>query len=266
MRLLLSALLLSVCRSSTLFIFVCACVCAAAAAQDWWNATSYLVYYRKWNLLVGDWLFNYVYSDAQKDGRSRTFSLLLTFGNARVAWLARCSHGWRVAVRLCAVLLCVRPTSGVGGGARIHHLTRTRLLLYVCNGAILFSFVFAEESMCARAGLGWCVCGWLAAPLCPCCCRRAADPVMFVLFLGAGVFFIYLTDLKRGNPAWNIFFWTTLIIGNGILMVLYSREWHARHHPSEGYDTNSWLPWSWQPFMKGYATTASTASAHLARP
>lgn len=31
--------------------------------QDWWNSTSYDEYYRKWNVVVHDWLYNYVYKD-----------------------------------------------------------------------------------------------------------------------------------------------------------------------------------------------------------
>lgn len=33
---------------------------------DWWNSTTYADYYRSWNLVVHDWLFNYVYRDAYK--------------------------------------------------------------------------------------------------------------------------------------------------------------------------------------------------------
>lgn len=31
--------------------------------SDWWTATSFDVYYRKWNVVVHDWLFTYVYKD-----------------------------------------------------------------------------------------------------------------------------------------------------------------------------------------------------------
>lgn len=31
--------------------------------QDWWNATSFDVYYRKWNVVVHDWLYTYIYKD-----------------------------------------------------------------------------------------------------------------------------------------------------------------------------------------------------------
>jgi sterol O-acyltransferase len=30
---------------------------------DWWNSTSYNVYYRTWNTLVHDWLHSYIYQD-----------------------------------------------------------------------------------------------------------------------------------------------------------------------------------------------------------
>lgn len=31
--------------------------------QDWWTATDFRVYYRKWNVVVHDWLYTYVYKD-----------------------------------------------------------------------------------------------------------------------------------------------------------------------------------------------------------
>jgi len=31
--------------------------------QDWWTSTSYNEYFRTWNMVVGDWLFTYVYKD-----------------------------------------------------------------------------------------------------------------------------------------------------------------------------------------------------------
>ena len=30
---------------------------------DWWNSTTFNMYYRKWNILVQDWLYNYIYKD-----------------------------------------------------------------------------------------------------------------------------------------------------------------------------------------------------------
>ncbi|XP_055708622.1 sterol O-acyltransferase 1 isoform X2 [Phlebotomus papatasi] len=31
--------------------------------QDWWNSTSFSMYYRKWNVVVHDWLYTYIYKD-----------------------------------------------------------------------------------------------------------------------------------------------------------------------------------------------------------
>jgi sterol O-acyltransferase len=42
--------------------------------QDWWNATSYTRYYRKWNVIVHDWLYEYIYRDVYALGW-RPFSL-----------------------------------------------------------------------------------------------------------------------------------------------------------------------------------------------
>ncbi|KAJ9582660.1 hypothetical protein L9F63_022999, partial [Diploptera punctata] len=42
--------------------------------QDWWNSTSYAVFFRKWNVLVQDWLFTYIYKDVPF--RKRWISML----------------------------------------------------------------------------------------------------------------------------------------------------------------------------------------------
>jgi sterol O-acyltransferase len=34
--------------------------------SDWWNATYFGTYYRKWNIIVHDWLYYYVYLDLQR--------------------------------------------------------------------------------------------------------------------------------------------------------------------------------------------------------
>ncbi|GAB0088106.1 O-acyltransferase [Sergentomyia squamirostris] len=31
--------------------------------QDWWNSTSFSMFYRKWNVVVHDWLYTYIYKD-----------------------------------------------------------------------------------------------------------------------------------------------------------------------------------------------------------
>ncbi|XP_012254315.2 sterol O-acyltransferase 1 [Athalia rosae] len=31
--------------------------------KDWWNATSYSVYFRTWNIVIHDWLYSYIYKD-----------------------------------------------------------------------------------------------------------------------------------------------------------------------------------------------------------
>ncbi|KAH0629039.1 hypothetical protein JD844_010793 [Phrynosoma platyrhinos] len=31
--------------------------------KDWWNSTSYSVFYRTWNVVVHDWLYYYIYQD-----------------------------------------------------------------------------------------------------------------------------------------------------------------------------------------------------------
>ena len=32
-------------------------------SQDWWNSTNFAMYYRRWNVVVHDWLYTYIYKD-----------------------------------------------------------------------------------------------------------------------------------------------------------------------------------------------------------
>lgn len=51
---------------------------------DWWNSAEFGTYYRKWNIVVHDWLYYYVYLDLnrfvfQSSKRSRFYSKISTF-------------------------------------------------------------------------------------------------------------------------------------------------------------------------------------------
>ncbi len=49
-----------------------------------------------------------------------------------------------------------------------------------------------------------------------------------------------------------------MMIGNGTLMVLYSREWYARNSAhADQFDHASWLPWSWQAFLRARQASAA---------
>jgi len=50
--------------------------------EDWWNVLEFGAYYRKWNIVVHEWLYYYVYCDVSRftnERTSRTFCQLLTF-------------------------------------------------------------------------------------------------------------------------------------------------------------------------------------------
>jgi sterol O-acyltransferase len=49
-------------------------------------------------------------------------------------------------------------------------------------------------------------------------------PILLLLFGGPGVVFTRISE----RVATNVFLWAMLIIGTGILLVCYSREWYAR--------------------------------------
>jgi len=50
--------------------------------EDWWNSVEFGTYYRKWNIVVHEWLFYYVYIDIQRfsrNGINRQWCQLITF-------------------------------------------------------------------------------------------------------------------------------------------------------------------------------------------
>lgn len=47
--------------------------------QDWWHTTSFSSYYRKWNMIVHDSLYNYVYVDLYRLGVPQGICFFLTF-------------------------------------------------------------------------------------------------------------------------------------------------------------------------------------------
>jgi hypothetical protein len=86
-----------------------------------------------------------------------------------------------------------------------------------------------------------------------------------------GVAFVYLTRfVGTTGRAWNIFFWANLIVGNGILLIMYSREYYARQPSALGappkyeFDTKSWVPYSWQPFLRDQMGCNDTVGAFRA--
>ncbi|XP_044295201.1 sterol O-acyltransferase 1 isoform X2 [Varanus komodoensis] len=53
-------------------------------------------------------------------------------------------------------------------------------------------------------------------------------PVLFCLFMCCGMVFNFILHDRREGPFWNVFMWTSLFLGQGILICLYSQEWYAR--------------------------------------
>eukprot|EP00696_Hemimastix_kukwesjijk_P011922 gnl/Hemi2/2494_TR879_c0_g15_i1.p1 gnl/Hemi2/2494_TR879_c0_g15~~gnl/Hemi2/2494_TR879_c0_g15_i1.p1 ORF type:complete len:119 (-),score=20.20 gnl/Hemi2/2494_TR879_c0_g15_i1:131-487(-) len=79
-------------------------------------------------------------------------------------------------------------------------------------------------------------------------------PVLFVMFGGFGVLFVYFTR-KGKSRVWNLFFWLMLFFGTGLLICLYSLEYYARKNTpfSEGWvdfvTPRSWrLEWNYDFF------------------
>ncbi|KAL8178031.1 UNVERIFIED_CONTAM: Sterol O-acyltransferase 1, partial [Gekko kuhli] len=55
-------------------------------------------------------------------------------------------------------------------------------------------------------------------------------PVMFCLFMFFGMIFNFVINDQRKASVWNVIMWTSLFLGQGILICFYSQEWYARQH------------------------------------
>lgn len=67
--------------------------------------------------------------------------------------------------------------------------------------------------------------------------RQGKLAFVYISIFFLSVSFVFLKPNKRENVSqvWNVFMWITLIIGNGLLMCLYSQEWFAvQNCPSKG--------------------------------
>lgn len=76
--------------------------------------------------------------------------------------------------------------------------------------------------------------------LCRCCLDEKADKpstyfiasfvyYTFIFLLPAVMFNFILHDQRKG-PIWNIIMWTSLFLGHGVIICLYSQEWYAQQY------------------------------------
>lgn len=120
--------------------------------EDWWNVKDFANYYRKWNIVVHEFLYYYIFQDLIRLSKGKLDGTYVKF----------------VTFFLSAVLHEVIITCGLG-------------------------FFF---------------------------------PILFIMFGGPGVLF---TKVRFGNgPYVGTAFWFLMLIGSGILMALYCREFFAR--------------------------------------
>lgn len=55
-------------------------------------------------------------------------------------------------------------------------------------------------------------------------------PVLFCLFMCFGMAFNFVLHDRRKGPVWNVLMWTSLFLGQGMIVCLYSQEWYAHQH------------------------------------
>jgi sterol O-acyltransferase len=119
--------------------------------EDWWNCTNFSQYYRKWNIIVHEWLYYYIYSD-----------------------LIRMSLG---------------------------KISRQTAKMFVFGMSIFF------HEFIVTLGIGF------------------YYPILSIFFGGPGLLFTFIKTTKR---EFNVLFWIKMLIGPGIILVLYIWEINLR--------------------------------------
>lgn len=61
-------------------------------------------------------------------------------------------------------------------------------------------------------------------------------PVLCTMFGAVGFLFMFVKPTKHSN-FWNFMLWTSLMIGLGTLMCLYSIEWYARQNCASSFNS-----------------------------
>ncbi|KAJ3105576.1 Sterol O-acyltransferase 1 [Phlyctochytrium planicorne] len=157
--------------------------------RDWWNSHSFSEYYRKWNGVVYDWLFAYIYMDA------------VSFLEARYK---------KPTAKLLAVIFVIEVS------------------------AIIHEFILA----CA---LGYCFPVLLLMYGGP---GNYVDDDALCLTLLLGLIFAQMNKSQRRTQNTNIFVWAMLLIGTGLLVTLYSREFYIRQTHLKHRDSLSLGYWA----------------------
>ncbi|XP_045473594.1 sterol O-acyltransferase 1-like [Harmonia axyridis] len=62
--------------------------------KDWWTSTDFPTYYRKWNVVIHDWLYEYIYKDCYEILSNKHVAIYVTF------FLSSIVHEWIVAYML----------------------------------------------------------------------------------------------------------------------------------------------------------------------
>ena len=116
--------------------------------QDWWASTSFSSYYRKWNTLVHDWIYSYLFLDMRAVFPSKLPAILSTL------FLSAFIHEYLLALGLgFASPVLMIEFAGLGGKMMSywsHHVTITSTLS-------VSSCVLLHASLClAQSGQPGC--------------------------------------------------------------------------------------------------------------
>ena len=122
---------------------------------SWWTASSWSAYYRRWNLVVGDFLHSYVYNDVQRAGGSRQSA------EAAVFLISAAIHEVIIA---CAYRFWYPALLAMFGGPGVLFMNLTRrfaarfanvfLWLMLSVGLGLLTVMYSRE-LYARYGYEW---------------------------------------------------------------------------------------------------------------
>jgi len=162
--------------------------------QDWWNAASFGQFYRLWNVVVGQYIRTYIYFDLMRFSSPAGRRIL--FGDVKRQDDANASDGPADGSATDSKSSVEDQGSEADGLSRFGSQMVTFLISNILHEWIV-SF-----------SLGY------------------FYPILFIMFGGPGVLFAQFRTAGPGSS--STFVWMMLIVGTGLLLVLYAREWYAR--------------------------------------
>lgn len=190
--------------------------------QDWWNSTSFANYYRTWNVVVHDWLYYYMYRDfLWVGGYLQRIKKELQL-NALPQFLL--IHSMSLLSAVCS--RCLRSVSNQQPCCLCLQYQQWSMSTF-WQSALVSSILYSSASSCALEVRNHSNSVWMKMPINP---QTIITFFVYNTFILPAVMFNFILHDQRKGPIWNIIMWTSLFLGHGVIICLYSQEWYAQQY------------------------------------